>query len=267
VGGPASRITEPSKSVSVPISDIPTDNPDAALRFCQALAGQVDSGSVVSCDQARAHVDYAFTSSASAQAPELSVVIPVYNEEENLPVLYEPLVKVLENQKLDFEIVFVDDGSCDYGVQMLKEMENSRVVVIELARNFGFKSPSRRNWISRAESGRTKYGRNSASQKMRDNNLETPKAKTANKDIPVRCAKSQDFGFRVDLSIAGCAFQSERHSVLLFSINSSACAKEIEGSSALHERDLLSIRFLKQRKLTIHFMSQHGWDIVYLKSE
>ena len=71
--------------------------------------------------------------------PELSVVIPVYNEVENIPVLYAQLVAVLEGANINFEIVFVDDGSSDESVRKLNELgvSDKRVVVIELARNFG----------------------------------------------------------------------------------------------------------------------------------
>jgi dolichol-phosphate mannosyltransferase len=75
----------------------------------------------------------------SAPSPELSVVIPVYNEEENIPVLYSRLVGVLEAESIDFEVLFVDDGSRDETRDKLAQLESKdkRVVVIELARNFG----------------------------------------------------------------------------------------------------------------------------------
>ncbi|MEK7715074.1 MAG: glycosyltransferase, partial [candidate division NC10 bacterium] len=52
--------------------------------------------------------------------PELSVVIPVYNEEENLPPLWEELRGVLDGLGLAFEVVFVDDGSRDRSAEIIR---------------------------------------------------------------------------------------------------------------------------------------------------
>jgi glycosyltransferase involved in cell wall biosynthesis len=52
----------------------------------------------------------------------LSVVVPVYNEEENLPVLIPQLKKVLEGLGCSFEMIFVDDGSSDGSQRILREM-------------------------------------------------------------------------------------------------------------------------------------------------
>lgn len=121
-----------------PLGRIPTDDAQAALRFCRALARQVANDAV-------AHPNGDFTgfqtgaAALDAGVPELSVVIPVYNEEKNLAVLYERLICVLEGANVGFEIVFVDDGSRDESVGRLSQFEASdkRVVLIELARNFG----------------------------------------------------------------------------------------------------------------------------------
>jgi len=51
----------------------------------------------------------------------ISVIIPVYNEEENIPLLYEELIQVLENIGSDYEVIFVDDGSTDSSLEILKE--------------------------------------------------------------------------------------------------------------------------------------------------
>ena len=124
-----------------PTDQIPTDDAEAALRFCQALARQLQSESTANLASRKS--DYAdFRTALSAQGapvPELSVVIPVYNEEENLGVLIDRLVNALEGASLDFEIVFVDDGSRDGSVQKLNEIgaSDKRIVLIELARNFG----------------------------------------------------------------------------------------------------------------------------------
>ena len=69
----------------------------------------------------------------------ISVVIPAYNEEENIPILYEKLKKVLENLGEDYEIIFVDDGSTDRTYEILKEIaqKNKKVKVIRFRRNFG----------------------------------------------------------------------------------------------------------------------------------
>ena len=69
----------------------------------------------------------------------ISVVIPAYNEEENIPILYEKLKKVLENLGEDYEIIFVDDGSTDRTYEILKEIaqKDKKVKVIRFRRNFG----------------------------------------------------------------------------------------------------------------------------------
>lgn len=53
---------------------------------------------------------------------EISVVVPVFNEEENIPILIPQLVKVLNRIGLSYEMVFVDDGSLDRSRRILKEM-------------------------------------------------------------------------------------------------------------------------------------------------
>lgn len=53
---------------------------------------------------------------------ELSVVVPVFNEEENLPILVPKLVQVLNPLGLTYEMIFVDDGSSDRSRKILKEM-------------------------------------------------------------------------------------------------------------------------------------------------
>jgi len=53
---------------------------------------------------------------------EVSVVVPVFNEEENLPILVPKLVEVLGGLGLPYEMIFVDDGSSDGSRRILKEM-------------------------------------------------------------------------------------------------------------------------------------------------
>jgi glycosyltransferase involved in cell wall biosynthesis len=69
----------------------------------------------------------------------LSVVIPAYNEEGNVPILYEKLKKVLDGLGQDYEIIFVDDGSNDGTYQRLKQLaeRDSRLKIIRFKRNYG----------------------------------------------------------------------------------------------------------------------------------
>ncbi len=70
---------------------------------------------------------------------KVSVVIPAYNEEENLPVLYERLKAVLDRLEGDYEILFVDDGSTDGSFEVLRDLarRDERVRVIRFRRNYG----------------------------------------------------------------------------------------------------------------------------------
>lgn len=69
---------------------------------------------------------------------QVSVVIPVYNEEENLPVLLERLLPVMQRLGKAFEIIFIDDGSRDNSLALLKEFAKSRKIkAVELTRNYG----------------------------------------------------------------------------------------------------------------------------------
>jgi glycosyltransferase involved in cell wall biosynthesis len=71
--------------------------------------------------------------------PKLSVVVPVYNEAESLPTLYEELVKALESQPGGVEFVLVDDGSTDGSLELMRAMERDdpRMRVVALDGNFG----------------------------------------------------------------------------------------------------------------------------------
>lgn len=69
----------------------------------------------------------------------ISIVIPVYNEEENIEPLYSRLKKTLESLKEDYEIIFVDDGSNDRTLELLEDIQrnDSHVLILSLRRNFG----------------------------------------------------------------------------------------------------------------------------------
>ena len=69
----------------------------------------------------------------------LSVVVPVFNEEANLPALFARTLPVLRRLGRPFELVLVDDGSRDATLELLLEAraENPEVVVVSFVRNFG----------------------------------------------------------------------------------------------------------------------------------
>jgi len=69
----------------------------------------------------------------------LSVVIPLYNEEENIQPLYDELKEVLDKMDIRHEIVFVDDGSRDSSLDLLRTIQKNdeHVVVVTFRRNFG----------------------------------------------------------------------------------------------------------------------------------
>jgi len=71
---------------------------------------------------------------------ELSLVVPVYNEEENLPLLFDALQQVLSPIGRSWEVIFVDDGSTDKSLQVLEalfEKDSAHVRVVVFRRNFG----------------------------------------------------------------------------------------------------------------------------------
>lgn len=70
---------------------------------------------------------------------KISVVVPCYNEEKTINIFYEKTVPVLERTGYDFELIFVDDGSADKSLQVLKQLAltDERVKVLSFSRNFG----------------------------------------------------------------------------------------------------------------------------------
>ncbi|HIE59617.1 MAG TPA: glycosyltransferase [Persephonella sp.] len=70
---------------------------------------------------------------------EISVVIPIYNEEENLPILYERLKTVLEKLGKSYEIIFVNDGSTDRSWEIIKQLveKDHHVIGVNFKRNYG----------------------------------------------------------------------------------------------------------------------------------
>ncbi|WP_369712968.1 glycosyltransferase family 2 protein [Leptotrichia sp. HSP-342] len=70
---------------------------------------------------------------------KLSVIIPVYFNEMNIPKLYEKLMEVLKNNRFCYEIIFVDDGSQDNSyLELLKVREKDKnIKILKLSKNYG----------------------------------------------------------------------------------------------------------------------------------
>ena len=71
--------------------------------------------------------------------PELSLFLPVLNEEENLRPMHAKIREALSSLGKTAEVIYVDDGSTDSSLQILKEIAatDNRVRVISLRRNYG----------------------------------------------------------------------------------------------------------------------------------
>src|SRR5688500_4662368 len=71
--------------------------------------------------------------------PELSLFLPVLDEEENLLPMHEKIRAALDSLGKTAEVIYVDDGSTDRSLEILKEIarEDDRVRVISLRRNYG----------------------------------------------------------------------------------------------------------------------------------
>jgi glycosyltransferase involved in cell wall biosynthesis len=119
----------------------PIDDPAEAMKFCRALAAAMEK---VSKGADRHLLPLPLTPAMSqvdrpVAPPTLSIVIPVFNEAENLHTLHARLSGAMARLGIDYEIVLVDDGSQDQSPDILKrlEAEDHRIVVVEFARNFG----------------------------------------------------------------------------------------------------------------------------------
>ncbi len=75
---------------------------------------------------------------------DISIVIPLYNEAESLPELYEQIQTVMDQNRFSFEVIFVDDGSNDASWQVITELKAAHpdiVRALKFRRNYG-KSPA-----------------------------------------------------------------------------------------------------------------------------
>ena len=69
----------------------------------------------------------------------ISIVVPAFNEEAVLPQFHQTITHVLSEQPFDFEIVYINDGSSDNTLSIIKQLRESdkQVTLIDLSRNFG----------------------------------------------------------------------------------------------------------------------------------
>jgi len=73
---------------------------------------------------------------------KISFVVPAYNEELNIPILYEKIVDEMQKFHQNWEIIFINDGSKDKTLEILKDFskKDQRIKWIDLSRNFGHQS-------------------------------------------------------------------------------------------------------------------------------
>lgn len=83
---------------------------------------------------------------------DISIVVPLYNEAESLPELAAWIRRVMEANGFTYEIIFVNDGSTDRSVEVIKKIaeENPGIRLVSFARNYG-KSPALNEGFKRAE--------------------------------------------------------------------------------------------------------------------
>ncbi len=83
---------------------------------------------------------------------DISVVIPLYNEAESLPELYDWIEKVMKEEGFSYEVIFVDDGSTDNSWNVIKELRENHLEIkaLRFRRNYG-KSPGLHCGFARAE--------------------------------------------------------------------------------------------------------------------
>ena len=69
----------------------------------------------------------------------VSIVIPLYNEEESLPELFSWIQKVLSEARISYELILVDDGSTDKSWQVIQSLaaEHKEIKAIQFQRNYG----------------------------------------------------------------------------------------------------------------------------------
>lgn len=70
---------------------------------------------------------------------KISVIVPCYNEEESIMIFYEEINKIIKKMKLKFELIFIDDGSSDKTLEILRTLtkKDKNVRYISFSRNFG----------------------------------------------------------------------------------------------------------------------------------
>ncbi len=83
---------------------------------------------------------------------DISVVIPLYNEEESLPELFSWIERVMDEHHFSYEVIFIDDGSTDSSWTVIEQLKqrSEHVKGIKFRRNYG-KSPGLHCGFQRAE--------------------------------------------------------------------------------------------------------------------
>jgi dolichol-phosphate mannosyltransferase len=73
------------------------------------------------------------------KVPHLSVIVPIFNEEQVIPELYQRIQNTISQITSDYEILFVNDGSSDLSLHQLQELaaNDSNVIYLDFSRNFG----------------------------------------------------------------------------------------------------------------------------------
>jgi len=71
--------------------------------------------------------------------PDISVVVPVFNEQEVIEQMSKRLCQVLGSAGMSYEVIFIDDGSHDQSLEILKKIcqNNHQLKIVSFSRNFG----------------------------------------------------------------------------------------------------------------------------------
>lgn len=79
------------------------------------------------------------TKSSASSTPTLSIIVPMHNEEQSMDAFFETLLPILKSLKITWEIIAINDGSCDNTYAMLNayHKKEARIKALHLSRNFG----------------------------------------------------------------------------------------------------------------------------------